>query len=179
MELEFHGVPGVKWSGIPLRSSLNTDREYRTTIISRSGTVGGKILHGKDTTIKMKSGSLDAQILPYGVDRSTSLTTVVESGAATIELLMPPKKHGHNLTGISSSHTSRSGQLQLKHPDKWQGSIHGVARSGSRSLTGADVEITDQGIRGGKKYIHAQKGRGLNKLKFDIKSGAVDATIGH
>jgi hypothetical protein len=156
------------------------NREYHSIINSRSGTVGGKILHGKETTIKIKSGSLNAQILPYGNDgSSSSLTTTMESGASTIELLRPNNRNGKPITRMSSSHSSISGQLRLRYPDEWQGSIHGVARSGSLNLRGADVKITEEGTKGGRKYVHAQKGRGKNKLRFDIKSGAVDATVGY
>jgi hypothetical protein len=155
------------------------NREYRSTIISRSGTVNGMILHGKETTIKTKSGNLNVQILPYGADRtSSSLTTTMESGASTIELLRPHSRRGNPLARLHSSHKSRSGLLKLKYPNEWHGYIHGVARSGSLSLTGTNVEVTDRGTIGGRKYIHAQKGSGTNRLNFDIKSGAVDAIVG-
>jgi uncharacterized protein involved in type VI secretion and phage assembly len=103
----------------------------------------------------------------------------MESGASSIELLRPYNEHENALKRISSSHSARSGQLQLRYPDEWQGSIFGEARSGSLSLRGRDVRMIDQSTGAGKKYVHAQKGHGESTLKFDIESGGVDAIIGY
>ena len=156
------------------------DREYQSSVTSRSGAVRATLLHGKETTIVIRSGSMDAKILPYGAGRGlSSLSTRMESGASKIEVLPPPGRGQNPLRKMSSSHSARSGNLQLKYPDEWQGGIHGEARSGSISLKGQDIELLDQNTRGGKKWIHARKGRGWSKLKFEVRSGNVDAVIGN
>jgi hypothetical protein len=155
-------------------------RDYRTTITSRSGTVGGTILHGTQTTIEKETGDMNINIFPFRSGKGiSSLTTYQGSGVTTIEVLKPDlRQSGNSLTKISSSHTSRSGNMKLKYPEEWQGSIYGEAKSGILDFKGDNVTVVERGGAGRPNYIRAQKGDGESKLKFVIDSGIVETTVG-
>lgn len=155
------------------------DREYRCAITSQSGSVTGTILHGRETTIDVSSGNINARVLPYASGAgASSLNTKMRSGSTSITVLKPYSGPGNRQHSISSSHSARSGQLNLRYPDEWQGSIDGQVKSGNLNLRGRDVEILEQGARGALKYVHARKGQAASKLKFEIKSGNVDVVVG-
>jgi hypothetical protein len=155
------------------------NRQYHTTISSRSGSVSGKILHGKETVMDIRSGSLDVKVLPFAVDRSSStLTTKLESGSMTIGLLGYSRYYKGSLTRLSSSHRMTSGHLRLNYPDNWEGNIYGFVRSGSFKLKGSDVKVIDQKSQGSNRYVHARKGHDRNKLQFNARSGNIEATVG-
>ena len=162
----------------PANETEIPDREYRTTITSRTSSVKEKILHGEETIIDIRIGSLDAQILSYGGgDRESSLITKIESGSSSIELLRPYRRDGNPLTRMSSTHSAQSGH-QLRYPQEWQGNISGELRSSSINLPGRDAEIIDKRSAHGAKYVKGRKGHGNSTLTFDVRSSSVDAMIG-
>ncbi|KAH8647305.1 hypothetical protein BX600DRAFT_443511 [Xylariales sp. PMI_506] len=160
------------------------DREYRTSIKSRSGIVSGRILHGKETKINVQSGTLVVGIIPYGPSigsgsTSSSLTTTIQSGYSLLQVHDPYVRNGNDpFKGMSSSHSQTSGRLNLRYPDAWEGSISGHTKSGSIALYGHGVAISEEGRSGGHQFIRAQKGQGENQIKFDIQSGSADVKIG-
>lgn len=176
--LEVESRSGSVQVRYPANESNIPDRDYRTNIDSRSGSVRAKILHGSETKIKIRSGRLDAQILPFGIKGvSSSLITELRSGHTSVDVLKP-RGHGDPLSRMASSHSVRSGGMDLRYPDEWNGTIYGDARSGSVSVRGRGVEIIKQKDKGAHKYIRAKKGNGQSKLEFDVRSGSGSATFG-
>jgi hypothetical protein len=151
------------------------DREYRSSISSESGTLSGTILHGKETKIALKSGNVNVQILPVSAGAS-KLTTTMESGASTIQVLDPIGRG--TIDKMSSSHKSKSGNLRLIYPEEWSGKIRGEAKSGFLELGGDNVVIMEDGSKGGKHAVQGRKGQGGSDLWFSIDSGGVDVTVG-
>ncbi|KAF2663462.1 hypothetical protein BT63DRAFT_461188 [Microthyrium microscopicum] len=167
------GAVDIKYPG---RASTIPDREYHSTIVVRSGSVRGRLIHGKKTVIDIKSGNLNLQILPYAAQRgSSALTTKMASGFSRITVLQPTIGAIRNM---HSSHSAKSGRLELRYPDEWQGQIVGTAKSGSISLKGIELDVYSQTTKGSNKHVQARKGHGKNKLDFDISSGSVDVKIG-
>jgi len=174
-----HSRSGTVNIQYPVATAEIPDRDYRTTVVSQYGSVGGKLLHGRHTAIETQSSSINVQVLPYAADQYPStLNTKSTSGSTRLELLSPYKYAGTAMARLSSTHTTVSGQLVLDYPDEWEGKISGQTRSGSLKLSGSDVNVIDQGSSGGGHYIVAKKGDGNSALKFSAQSGSVDATVG-
>jgi len=155
------------------------EREYHTTVVSSSGTINGRFLHGKHSVLETSSSTITADILPYSADDyASTLHTRSASGSQKINVLSPYFDPRTTIARLSSTHFTSSGTLSLIYPDEWEGELSGRTSSGSLSLRGRDVRIIDQGSSGGGKYIVAEKGDGESKLRFNTKSGSVNAVVG-
>jgi hypothetical protein len=163
----------------PIAGTEIPEREYHTAVVSTGGSISGRYLHGKSTTIQSSSASLDVEILPYAADKlASSLYTKSISGSQKIRLLSPYLDPGTAITRLSSTHTVGSGQLTLQYPEEWEGRLSGQTTSGSLLVYGRGVKVIESGSRGGGKYILAKKGNGDSTLKFDTQSGSVRVGVG-
>ncbi|KAF2503392.1 hypothetical protein BU16DRAFT_577195 [Lophium mytilinum] len=154
-------------------------RDYKTAIVSRSGLVSAVLIHGSSTDIKVGSGSITADIIPFEADAGLStLNTNTRSGMTKVTLKPPYKNPGTAISRLTSSHTARSGAMVLHYPQEWEGAINGGTHSGSLTLYGEDVEIIHFGGGYAGKTVKAKKGRGNSTLEFDTWSGSVEVTVG-
>jgi len=154
-------------------------RDYRTTIISQDGSISGRYLHGTNTVVESRSASIGIEVLPYAADDNPStLHTKSRSGSSKIEVLSPYLNFRSPIKRLSSTHIAESGQLVLTYPDEWEGKLSGQTTSGSLNLRGSALRVIERGSRGGGHYIVAEKGDGESTMKFNTRSGSVDALVG-
>jgi len=152
------------------------DREYISTITSTGGSVDATLVHGKSTTIRNTSGSMNVDLIPYIQKSAASRLDVhSQSGSQKVHLFSPLSG---SLDNLKSVHTAQSGRLVLEYPDEWEGKINGQTSSGSLSLSGSGVEIIESGGRSSGKYVIARKGDGSSKLEFTSASGSADVRVG-
>jgi hypothetical protein len=177
---EVQQVSGMSHIIYPAAAAVLPARDYRTTIVSRSGTVSGNIVHGEDTKVTMESGNLSLIILPYAAinHKPSSLTTLTTSGSMSIELLKPWNPQGNSLTNLLSSHSLESGNLVLNYPKEWAGSVQSESSGGRLRIKGSNVTVDDERIHGQRRFLEAMKEGGDSELKLNISSGNVVAVFG-
>jgi hypothetical protein len=174
-----HSNSGSVRVDFPFAGADIPERDYHSNIISQDGSINGRYIHGSQTSLESQSASIDVSLLPYSADDYPStLHTKSNSGSQKIDLLSPYDNPGSSIKRLSSTHSVSSGQLVLSYPDEWEGKLSGQTSSGSLNLRGNDLEIIEQGSRGGGKYVVAKKGDGESVMKFNTQSGSVDANIG-
>jgi hypothetical protein len=151
------------------------EREYHVSISSHSGSIHGAILHGRRTSISSHSAEIDVQLTPYGAgDYGSTLSTTSSSGRQDIILLSPTKPLGMLIKEMSSVHSTASGNLVLRYPKDWEGTIEGHTKSGKIQVHGGDLEIMPRSsLRTVGYNLHAKKGNGNSTLKFYTGSGNV------
>lgn len=137
--------------------ALNLGRVFNTDISTKSGSVGGTIVHGNggSTTVSVESGSLGISIYPVGVsgsDPSSTLTTSAGSGSQRIKVLSPRSIPGYQTTpaairSLKASHTTaQSGSISAAYPGEWEGQLHiNLKGSGSTSARGQGLQVQQQG----------------------------------
>jgi len=152
------------------------ERDYRVSINSSSGLVGGHILHGGMTSIFSNSGRIEVQITPYAADAyASTIRTSTMSSVQNISMLSPANELGVSIKNMSSFHTSTSGSLTLHYPKEWEGTIEGHTESGSLQLHGGNLDIIRQNSTNKVgHYVLAKKGKGNSTLSFQTGSGSVD-----
>lgn len=137
--------------------ALNLDRVFNTDISTKSGSIGGTIIHGNggSTTISTGSGSHSLTIYPVGVSGSdplSTLTTSAGSGSQHVKILSPSSVPGYqtNTAAIRSlkvSHTTTgSGSINAVYPSEWEGQLHAILKgSGSINARGQGLQVQQQG----------------------------------
>lgn len=81
------------------------------------------------------------------------------------------------ITGLTSSHASRSGGMTLRYPREWEGRIFGRTNAGGITLRGREVEV----VRREHGAIEARKGSRSgekSRAEFQTASGGVDMVVG-
>ncbi|KAI9699223.1 MAG: hypothetical protein M1820_007195 [Bogoriella megaspora] len=169
---------GGMWSfGVP-------DRDYRTTVTTKTGSIHGSFLHGSATKLITTSGSITASVYPlHASSEMSGLGTVTRSGTTRLHVHDPLLESGVPVRHLYSSHDSGSGSLHLQFPSVWEGTIKGVAESGSIHVVGKGVEVIEEGRRDVgfigpfAHRILAKKGHGQSEIGFSSGSGSVSVKI--
>lgn len=135
----------------------NLDRVFKTDISTKSGSVGGTIVHGNggSTSISTGSGSHSISVYPVGVSDShpsSTLTTNAGSGSQNVKILSPNTVPGYQSTtstirSLKVSHTTTgSGSINVEYPGEWEGQLHVLLKgSGSINARGQGLETQRQG----------------------------------
>ncbi|KAK5062887.1 hypothetical protein LTR84_004962 [Exophiala bonariae] len=135
----------------------NLDRVFKTDISTKSGSVGGTVVHGNGgtTSISTGSGSHSISIYPVGVsgnDPSSTLTTTAGSGSQNVKILSPNSVAGYQTTtstirSLKVSHTTTgSGSINVVYPGEWEGQLHVLLQgSGSINARGQGLQTQQQG----------------------------------
>jgi len=147
------------------------ERDYFASIESWSGSVGGSLIHGRDTTVLSHSGSINMRFSLSGADNASStLSTTSESGRSDITVLNPARFAGakSSIKEMTSTHVTKSGSLSLRYPRDWEGIIEGHTQSAGLTLYGRDVEVIERR----QHYVLARKGKGDSRLTFHTASGS-------
>jgi hypothetical protein len=152
-------------------------RNYITSVLTKSGSVSGHYIHGSETSLSTTSGSIAVSILPFHAKNATSssLHTSTSSGSSSIRLEAPHL--GQNLTGLTAKHECLgSGSANVDYPRVWEGTATAhVGGSGSLSVGGNGVEV----VRRDRKYVVGVKGdrdasdvevygRGSGSMRFSV-----------
>ncbi|KAH9832385.1 hypothetical protein Tdes44962_MAKER02048 [Teratosphaeria destructans] len=181
------------------------ERDFKTYVRGRSGSVKGTVIHGSETEITTGSGTIDLNVLPYRAEESggSRFTTSSGSGTTNVHMLAPYTSQDsqaiHSDTGnnviphvyktyqpeeigldmLRSSHSSASGTLNLIYPKEWEGTIEGHSYSGSIKVAGDGIhQIIDQDLGVSKRHYVGRKGSADSRLEFSTTSGSVDICIG-
>ncbi|KAI5369374.1 hypothetical protein Slin15195_G002510 [Septoria linicola] len=164
-------------------------RDYRTRVETSSASVGGNYILGMQTNFHTHSGSLDADLLPIIVSRSSNdishLYTSTSSASQRLTILPPyylPEKKSFADVKSEHKYSSSSGTLRLTYPDEWEGYIEGDTSSGSVKIEGKDVERLSGEGWWGTMYQHviARKGGegAKGRVRFSTSSGSVRMDMG-
>jgi hypothetical protein len=164
-------------------SSSIPDREYRTSLTSRTGSITGNILHGSTTTATTISGTISLDVLPYFHNRKESastLTTSTRAGMTRIRLLSPTgaKHNSDPIALLTSSHTVQTGSLSLRYPQSWTGTIKGKTTTGSLTLRGKDVSVDKWDEGWVSRKVEAHKGDGKGSITFSATTGSAEVVVG-
>lgn len=170
-------------------------RDYDVALASHSGRITAHLLHGVRTEARTHSGAMELKLTCVGSTTtstsststaaaagqsrspsSSTITTQTHSAQQTVHVVAPP---GLLLLGggpLRSSHTTHSGQLTLRYPGEWEGTIEGSMWSAGVEIQGPDVEVVERTARA----VRARKGRGSagSVLEFRTWSGKVKIVFG-
>ncbi|KAI1815043.1 hypothetical protein GGS20DRAFT_363351 [Poronia punctata] len=170
-------------------------RDYLVDIKSTSGNVHATLAFSSEATIRTTSSAITLELLPIlDTDKSTpeksaELETITTSGALAIQILEPIFFSGNSKTlsstqtldNLESTHKSTSGNINLRYPQSWEGTLYASTTSGKLSAEGKDLKIVrfTEGWPGSK--LEARKGSSAGK-KSTITAqpllGRMDAVIG-
>jgi DUF4097 and DUF4098 domain-containing protein YvlB len=168
-------------------SSVRTDfkrkhipsRDYQVYINTTVGSVDGTFIHGSRTEINSVAGFVNADLLPYhSGDYASAINTHTQSGQTSVTLRSPYKAKNVAMTGLTSTHKTTSGELDLTYPQEWVGHVNGTSMSGALHLEGKDLELLGENDEPGKNHVEAKKGDGSGKMQFDTVSGECKIRIG-
>lgn len=155
------------------------DRDYQVYINTTVGSVDGTFIHGSKTELNSVAGFVNADLLPYkSGDYASSINTHTESGQTTVTLRSPYKAKGVPMTGLTSVHTTVSGELDLTYPQEWVGHVNGTSMSGALEMEGKDLELLGENDSPGQNHIEAKKGDKGSSLEFNTLDGECKIRIG-
>lgn len=150
-------------------------RIYHTRMATKSGSISGRYLLGRETAFRSESGSISTTLLPsFSGSEVASILTDTASGSTDVSVLSPYGNLPPPMKCLSGSHRSKSGRLSLRYPREWEGELSGHTRSGQVDVRGDHVEI----IRQTPHDFLARRGTGLGMLEFNTESGSVDIFVG-
>ncbi|KAI9703556.1 MAG: hypothetical protein M1836_007326 [Candelina mexicana] len=164
------------------------ERDYRTEIETRSGSINGNFLLGSRTVFETRSGSLDLAFLPViPSNGKMEFRTRTASGTHNIKIKSPllsgqdgasttTTHRGGAIKGLVSTHASNSGTFGLHYPREWEGEIDIRTGSGSINVGGEGVRVLEQG----RGFLRAVKGDGSGEGRISVSggSGSVNLRIG-
>ncbi|KZF23539.1 hypothetical protein L228DRAFT_118391 [Xylona heveae TC161] len=170
-------------------------RNYTVHAESISGSVSGTFFHGEYTSLKSKSGHVEASLLPVIVTegKKSFLRTQTVSGSTEIDIhdplyLLPDSDTTTNdVSDVSDDddkgkfngeHATVSGSLKLRYPGEWEGTITGSSTSGSLDVRGKGVEVQKKTDLPWSHQLVAKKGDGNSHIGFHTTSGSVDLLVG-
>lgn len=157
------------------RASLVPARDYQTTITSMSGTLRPHLIHGSQTMLKSTTGSIQAELSPYGDPAEESqLTTSAETGSTTVTVLSSLSHPGKALRNFYAAYKFNTGSLMINYPWEWEGTVQGKTVTGSINVNWPGLEIESGGGRTiGWNSFQGVKGHGDGRLQFNGVTGSV------
>ncbi|MCJ1248598.1 hypothetical protein MMC30_005816 [Trapelia coarctata] len=156
-------------------ASLVPARDYRTTISSMSGALRITTIHGSQTVLKSTTGSIVAELSPYGdPDDKSQLTTSAETGSTTVTVLPSLSHPGEALRNFYAAYKVNTGSLVINYPREWEGTVQGTTVTGSINVNWPGLEIESWGGRKtGWSNFKGVKGHGEGRLEFHGVTGSV------
>jgi hypothetical protein len=145
-----------------------------TKVKSVSGNVRGTFDLVKNLDFKTVSGDIDISTNVIDLDEEKAwIGTESASGNTKVHVIHP--LHSRDL---KSWHKSASGNIDVRYPEEWQGSMTLSSTSGDFKLLGKhlDVKKKKKGITG--KLWKAIKGNGSSRAKIESVSGDVKVSVG-
>ena len=150
------------------------DRKYRTSVSSASGSIDAELIQGMHTSLKTHSGRIFAELVPAGSNVSRSdISTHTNSGSTDITLHVSAFNASSPLRRLYSDYHHGSGELRVRYPSTWEGTLKGKTLSGGVDVRWDGMRI----VRDKKGYvgreIEAVKGDGEGIFRFEGYSGSV------
>ncbi|KAF2663396.1 hypothetical protein BT63DRAFT_126211 [Microthyrium microscopicum] len=166
----------------PFLLETPSQRKYMTSIRSNTGDITGEIVHGSETNITTKAGSIEMVMLPYNVypDHRSQIRTK-SGGRTTLRILVPIKDSywsSHVMNRTLSRHETGDGNFWVQYPAEWLGNLRGKTDNGTISLRGSFDDKKDISNSNHTEAISARKGQGGSDLRFKVGSGNAELIIG-
>lgn len=150
-------------------------RDYHVRVASKSGSISGRCLLGRQASFTSRSGSLLMTLLPVsprpGV--GSELYTSTRSGSTDLRIRSPLPGMSNPLRSLNGDHRSGSGSLRLRYPPEWEGEIRGRTGSGQLHVRGDGLSVIEDTPAG----YRARKGLGEAVLSFEGQSGSIDISV--
>ena len=153
------------------------DRDYRTFVSSTSGSQYVNVIHGSETILHSVSGTIHANLSPYGSPSiKSNIDVVTKSASIEVTVLSSISHPGQGIKNLHGTYKRLSGSLKLRYPGEWEGEIEGTTLSGSLDIDWPGLRVIRDGRRGGSGYrvFEAIKGHGDGLLYFDGVSGSTE-----
>lgn len=155
------------------------DRDYQVYINTTVGSVDGTFIHGSRTEINSVAGAVTADLLPYkSGDYASTIRTKTDSGQTSVTLRSPYKAKNVPMTGLTSVHSTTSGELDVSYPQEWVGHVDGTSLNGALHMAGKDLELLNENDQPGQNHVEAKKGDKGSSLEFDTVDGECKIKIG-
>lgn len=155
------------------------DRDYQVYINTTVGSVDGTFIHGSRTEINSVAGAVTADLLPYkSGDYASTIRTKTDSGQTSVTLRSPYKAKNVPMTGLTSVHSTTSGELDVTYPQEWVGHVDGTSLNGALHMAGKDLELLNENDQPGQNHVEAKKGDKGSSLEFDTVDGECKIKIG-
>lgn len=156
-------------------SSARSDRKYDISVHSDSGDITGKYLLSNKLNLKSSSGNINTII--EVADRSEPrFETESATGNTKVTILGQPANK------IRSYHLSKSGNMKLRYPRRWEGEIHARVEAGKNggdiAIRGEDIELIDMSKTPREKLLWGMKGdQSRSKLILGSVNGHIDLAL--
>jgi hypothetical protein len=197
--LSLSTVSGVILAMEPVHElSQIPQRDYVVDVKTTSGSIHGALAFASGIAVHSTSSDFAIDLLPVmNIDKLTpqnpaKLETATTSGATAIRILEPILYDGNGRTKktatsesraldcLEARHTSTSGNVGLRYPQSWEGTLYAETTSGQLIAKGKDLRIIKYagGWPGGK--MEARKGEAGTKSTIQVRAliGTMNALIG-
>ncbi|KAI3317610.1 hypothetical protein HD806DRAFT_541076 [Xylariaceae sp. AK1471] len=181
-------------------------RDYLVDIKSTAGSVRGALAFGAGITVHSTSSDVTLDLLPViNIDEITpekpaQLETVTTSGATAVRIVEPILFDGNGKTisagtfedgvlvdltsraldCLEATHRSTSGNIGLRYPQSWEGTLYAVTTSGQLIAKGKDLKIIKYAGGWPGSKMEARKGPVGKKSTIQVHAllGTMDTIIG-
>ncbi|KAH6883319.1 hypothetical protein BKA58DRAFT_374893 [Alternaria rosae] len=155
---------------------------HRTEIHTVSGNLVAQIPHGSSTNLSSDSGNINAYLRPFAamsLDNASAIYTSTKSGQTNFRLDNANRELLDEiydpLLSTTSEHYVGDGDMYLRYPFSWFGSMDATVREGSIKFNASALDEVEEG----DGFIKAIRGRGAgSRMKAHVDKGMMDVTLG-
>ncbi|KAI0518561.1 hypothetical protein F5B22DRAFT_71001 [Xylaria bambusicola] len=173
--------------------NLIPQRDYLVDVSTTSGGVHGALAFSAGITVHSTASNLALDLLPViNMDKINArnpaqLETITTSGAIAVRVLEPKFYDGNGkaltaqvLDCLDATHKSTSGNVGLRYPQSWEGSLDAKTTSGRIVARGKDLKIIKSSRGWPGSMVEARKGAEGEKSTIEARAhlGSLDILIG-
>jgi hypothetical protein len=155
---------------------------HRTDVRTVSGRISVDIPHGSSTSLSSASGDINAHLRPFAAENPDSTTTIytsAESGRTVFRLdnanREPLDELYDPLLSTTSEHHVGVGEMQLRYPFSWFGTMEATVGDGSIKFKGSALDEVEEG----DDFVKAIRGRRAgSQMEAHVGKGTMDVTLG-
>jgi len=155
---------------------------HHTHVSTVSGKISADIPHGSLTNLSSISGDIDARLQPFaatGPHDASAIYTSTQSGRTVFYLdntnREPLDELYDPLLSTASKHHVGDGEMKLRYPFSWFGSMDATVGEGSIKFGGSALDEVEEG----EGFVKAVRGRGAgSRMEAHVNKGTMDVTLG-
>jgi len=156
---------------------------HRTNIHSAYGNIVAEIPHGSSTSLASISGNISAYLRPFAAlspDDTSTISTTTPYGNTVLYLFNAGRELLDEmydpLLSTKSSHYVGTGDLYLRYPFSWFGSMDATVKEGSIVFNASALDEVEEG----DVFVKAVRGRGAGSRMEAVVAlrGVMDVTLG-
>jgi len=141
---------------------------------SASGDIKGSFDLIRGVGAKTVSGDIEIDVHPVELDEKKGfLGTDSVSGDVKVHVVHPLNKRN-----LKSFHRTTSGDINVRYPEDWQGSLKLTSTSGDLKLIGKNTKIVEKKKGLGGKLWRIIKGDGVSRARIKSVSGDLKVSVG-